>query len=265
MKVFSIIIIAVVVFLFCGNAATFIRFYIVDAIKINFLYPSVEYSLERSIEFFIGIALGIVIPAVLCLSVFFILKKVQKNKKYLILVSIIPIIILFVFNNFLSIGYFEFFALAGFYSHTEDVSDFGVYDDVVAEIIEEYELNKFLPEEDLVKKYGKYDYRYEYFFFREHRFVIEIDIEFPDSDTYDKEVSRILSINSPTEVTVDNIYCDYYGCKTEPDSKPWVGAISRLKSAVFDDASKTIIYVIEYGVRDSFLEDYLQTKSDNNN
>lgn len=261
-------------FFWIANIFLFVRYYIIDALKINFQYPAIEALIVSIILFFIGLAFGIIVPSVLFFSISLIYKKSQEKKKNIMLVSVIPIIVLLVFNSFCTNLYSEFFALAGFYSHTDDVSDYGKYDEAVEKAVTKWNLEEFLPSEDLVKKYGEYDYQYEYFIYKEHIFMIEIDIRFPDSKTYDKEVKRILSINSPTEYIFDNVYCDFYGYNPdlkvkyyeEYSIKPWEeGQDLYLKTAIFDDDKKTIKYVIEYDVYgDSALLSYLKTNSEIN-
>lgn len=246
MKVlFKLTVILASIFTFV-NVVIFIHYYIFDFIKIDFLYLCIKDYWETILFCFFEILIGIIIPIVLFKAIITIQKKSIKKQIQLIILPIF--VILLALNSFVWFIYSDLFALGGFYSHTENVSDYGTYDNAVEEIITAYDLDEFLPDKSLVEKYGEYNYSFEYFIYRENIFVIETDIQFPDNDTYEKELNRLLSINSPTKVLVKNIYCDFYG-STDNVEIPWESTGRKyLKTAIFDNDKKSIKYVIENGI-----------------
>lgn len=188
--------------LLCVHIYAYIRSLIEELFLRGYLHTAL-YDFKLLID---TVLFSVVIPLGLFLGCVFALKAKKRGVK--IGLSIACVIVLLI--HFIPAFFFNAIG-SGIASYTEDMDDYGVFEQSVDSAMERYQLQDFFPDKELLQENAQYFYCYTYGVINED-YYIQLDAQFKSPDTYDCQKGKLMDMGMDTlEISGDTYYSLTYG------------------------------------------------------
>lgn len=183
-KLLNSVVLLLVGIVFLVYLYLFVVCVIVEPYKYNYLYIAVY----DPMLLIVTILFSLILPLLLCLSCYFSLRIRKLSVKIITVIVCVVLLILLFLPNILLLG-----LGGGVASYTENIDNYGKFDNSVLTTLEKYLPEDFFPNKEFLHVNSRYSYYYEYGFLDEN-YSIQLDAQFISQNEYFFEQSRLMNL-----------------------------------------------------------------------
>ena len=212
--------------------------FVVCVIAEPYMCDYLHISIYDPLLFLVTVFFSLLLPLFLCVGCYFSLRIRKNGLRVGISIVCIALMVLWFLPNIVLLG-----GGGGIASYTTKMDDFGVFDQTLNTVIDDYLPRAFFPRKEILSEGSQYYYYYTYGMFVEN-YDIQLNAQFSALEEYSAEKDRLMDIQMISFSEKTFYFCNAIRqAVSESSLGEEIG--ERVYAVVcFDDAKQQIIYKV---------------------